>query len=130
VIDYLLALFAACPGGRNFFQFPTWYEYIRDKMDVDEGGKCSLPAMDPANFFEVAPLIGLALIDIGLRIASFVAIGYIIYGGVQFVISQGEADKTKRARQTIINGLIGLVIAIFATAIVTFIGNSIRDSIS
>jgi hypothetical protein len=102
----------------NFFDLPTWYRYL-EKETIN--GRCEI-----VNFgFEDIPLIGLALIDIGLRIAALVAIGYIIYGGIQFVVAQGEADKTKKARQTIINALIGLVIALFATAIVTFIGSSI-----
>jgi hypothetical protein len=71
------------------------------------------------------PLIGLAAVDIALRIAAFIAVGYVIYGGVQFVAAQGETDRTKKARQTVINALIGLVIALMSTAIVAFIGKRI-----
>lgn len=103
----------------NFFNFPTWYRYL--EKDTIEGN-CEIVNFGP----EDLPLIGLALVDIGLRVAALVAIGYIIYGGVQFVLAQGEADKTKKARQTIINALIGLVIALFATAIVAFVGSTVR----
>jgi NAD/NADP transhydrogenase beta subunit len=71
-------------------------------------------------------LIGLAFVDIALRLAALVTIGYIIWGGIQFVIAQGEADRTKKARQTIINALIGLIIALIATAMVVFIGSRLR----
>lgn len=70
-------------------------------------------------------LIALALVDIALRVAAIVAVGYVVYGGVQFVVAQGETDKTKRARQTIINALIGLVIAMISTGLVAFVGTRI-----
>lgn len=116
----LLSRFAAPCGNTdpNFFDFPTWYRYL-ERATINN--RCEI-----VNFgLDDIPLIALALVDIGLRVAAFVAIGYIIYGGIQFVVAQGEADKTKKARQTIINALIGLVIALFATAIVTFVGNRI-----
>jgi hypothetical protein len=52
-----------------------------------------------------------------------VAVGYVIYGGIQYVTSQGSPDATKKAQQTIINALIGVVLAVLAASIVAFIGN-------
>ena len=68
-------------------------------------------------------LIGLAILDDLIRIAALVAVGFVIYGGIQYVTSQGSPDQTKQAQQTIINALIGLVLAILASSIVAFIGN-------
>lgn len=115
----LLSYFAAgCGSTPNFFGFPTWYKYIT-LVKNPATGRCEIPD----NFgIQDVPLIGLALVDIALRIAALAAVGYVIYGGVQFVIAQGEADKTKKARQTIINALAGLVIALFAASIVSFVG--------
>lgn len=120
MLQDLLSRFAApcATSDPNFFSFPTWYRYL-EKETVN--GRCEI-----VNFgIDDLPLIALALVDIGLRVAALAAIGYIIYGGAQFVLAQGEPDKTKKARQTIINAIIGLVIALFATAIVTFIGSRI-----
>lgn len=56
-----------------------------------------------------------------LRIAALVAIAYVLIGGIEFIRSQGEPGKTAEARQTIINALAGLVIAVGAATIVTYV---------
>lgn len=121
MISDLLSRFAAsCDLQPGFFDFPTWYKYL-EKQTIDN--QCEI-----VNFgIEDIPLVGLALVDIALRIAALIAVGYVVYGGVQFVTSQGEADKSKKARQTIINALIGLVIALLSAAIVAFIGRRIGN---
>jgi hypothetical protein len=112
----VLSWFAAtCANSPSFFAFPTWYRYLEQRS---VGNRCEIVNFDIADF----PLIGLALVDIALRVAGLVAVGYVIYGGLQFVYAQGETEKTKKARQTIINALIGLVIALLATGFVAFIG--------
>ena len=63
--------------------------------------------------------------EIILRIGSVVAIGFVIFGGFQYIISQGEPERIKNSRTTIINAIVGLVVTIFASAIVSLIGNAI-----
>ncbi|HEY5806230.1 MAG TPA: hypothetical protein VIS56_02475 [Candidatus Saccharimonadales bacterium] len=110
---------------QSFFDFPTWYTYLlkADLMAVNsDTGRC-----DFVSGFEVQDLslIALALVDIALRIAALVTVIYVVYGGVEFITAQGEADKAKKARQTIINALIGLSIALVSVGVVTFIGTRI-----
>lgn len=103
----------------GFFGFPTWYKYLKAS---NVGDVCN-PKLEALSDVW---LIGAAILEILLRVAAIVAVGFIIYGGIQYIISQGEPDKTKQARSTIINALGGLGIAIFATAIVTFLARSIK----
>jgi len=70
-------------------------------------------------------LIVLAVAEDLIRVAALVAVGYIMYGGIQYMTSGGSPDATKKAQNTIINSLIGLVIAILATSIVSFIGHQL-----
>ncbi|HSX32644.1 MAG TPA: hypothetical protein VLF43_05260, partial [Candidatus Saccharimonadales bacterium] len=59
-----------------FFGLPTWYKYLvaAGKMAADTGGGCSFVAgVGPADF----ALIGLALLDIALRIAGMVTFAYV-----------------------------------------------------
>jgi len=100
----------------TFFGIPTWYEYLT--LD----GQCHVSNFVVPDSFG---LIFLALLDILLRIAGLVSVGYIVFGGIQYITSQGEPDKTKHAQQTIINALIGLVVAVIAAALVAFLGNSL-----
>lgn len=124
MINSLLSLFANhCNSTPNFFNFPAWYEYITlTHNSVTD--RCEVPDNFGVQDF---PLVGLALVDIALRVAALAAVAYVIWGGIQFVIAQGEPDKTKKARQTVINALIGLVISILAAGIVAFIGARIGN---
>lgn len=106
------------PSGSDFLGFPTWYKYLKPEFKVDE---CSLTI----NFPDDVGKILLAIVEIALRIAALVAIGFIINGGFKFILSQGEPDKATSARHTIINAVIGLVIAMLATLIVNLIGRNI-----
>ncbi len=107
-----------CQKG-SFLGLPTWYEYL--ELDAD----CSIP--DGQDIDIVAPRVGLAIVEIILRLSGIIAVGYIIYGGFKYMLSQGEPDATKKAKGTILNALIGMVIAMSATFIVTLIGNSLGN---
>src|SRR5579872_4166401 len=50
-----------------------------------------------------------------------IALLMITIAGFQFVVSSGEPQKVERAKNTIIYALIGLVVCIFALAIVNFV---------
>jgi hypothetical protein len=66
--------------------------------------------------------IGLAVVEILLRVAVILAIIYVMIGGMKYVNSRGNPDKTESAKKTVVDALIGLVIAVAATAVVSFIG--------
>jgi hypothetical protein len=59
---------------------------------------------------------------------AIVAVMMIIYGGLQYVLSQGDAGKNKKARDTILYSVIGLVVALAAQAIVAFVFSAIWNS--
>jgi hypothetical protein len=117
------------PDKPNFFGFPTWYEYLdkADKFSLNQAtGKCELaPFGQDGLMVTDLSLIGLALVDIAFRLVGLVAVGYVVWGGIQFVVAQGESDKTKKARQTVINAMIGMAIALIAVGLVAFIGSRI-----
>ena len=127
---------ATCDKPR-FLGLVPWYEYltVQSKDIIDAAGKvvgneCKIVNFDPnAAGNQVilgggSPvlLIVLAVIDDLVRVAALVAVGFIIYGGIQYITSQGSPDDTKQAQQTIINSLIGLVFALLAAALVGYIG--------
>jgi len=103
----------------NFLSFPTWYEYLPGNY---ANGGCS-PALNNIN--DVWLIIA-AVIEILLRIATFMAVGFIIYGGIQFITSQGNPQQTGAARGTVSAAVIGLVICLIATVVIGFIAGSIK----
>jgi len=120
-VSQLSRFAAACSPGGSFLKFPTWYQYLNSEQVA---GKCT-PVLDLTKNPGQITLIALALIEILLRVAGIVAVGFVIYGGYQFILSQGEPDRAAAARNTIINAIIGLVISISATGIVVFVGTNL-----
>lgn len=59
-----------------------------------------------------------------------IAIIVIIIGGITMMTSQGSPDKVKKARNAIIYALVGLVIALLAFAITTFILSALNGRIT
>ncbi|MBP7857930.1 hypothetical protein KA016_02610 [Candidatus Saccharibacteria bacterium] len=74
------------------------------------------------------PAVLLVIADDLLRLAGLVAVAFVIVGGAKYITSQGEPDRAKQARESIINALIGLAIAIVAAGVVSFIGNKLTGS--
>lgn len=54
-------------------------------------------------------------------IVGILAVIMIIYGGFTMMISMGDPGRNKKARDTILYGIIGLIIVLLAFAIVNFV---------
>jgi hypothetical protein len=113
---------AACPGG-GFFGLPPWYKYLKStttnsNLLTGANKEVCTPYIGSITDFL---LIGLAVLEMLLRVAAFMAILFVLYGGFKYITSQAEPEKLKAARGTIINAIIGLVIAVSSTALITFI---------
>ena len=60
-----------------------------------------------------------------LYIVGIVAVIMLIIGGIRYVISGGDSKKVTDAKNTVLYAIIGLVIAVFAYAIVNFVISSL-----
>ena len=60
-------------------------------------------------------------ISVAIGVIGLAAVVVIILGGVTYITSQGDAGKVTKAKNTILYGVIGLVVAILAFAIVNFV---------
>jgi len=109
----------------TFLGLPRWYKYL--EIGDKEGDPCAIIGPDgpdgTLDWGKVLPRIGLAIVEILLRIVAILSLGFTIFGGFKYITSQGEPDATKKAKGTVVNASIGLVIAIFAASIVGFVGN-------
>ncbi len=87
--------------------------------NLKEAAGCTLEDDDTA-----MPVV-VGLIDVALSLVGLIAVGMIVYGAITYVISTGDAVKLNRAKNAILYGVIGLVVALLAYAIVTFVSQSI-----
>lgn len=60
-------------------------------------------------------------------VIGIVAVVMIILGGITYATSQGDPAKVKKGKDTILYGIIGLVIALMAFAITTFVLNAMNS---
>ncbi|HSX05975.1 MAG TPA: hypothetical protein VLF69_05895 [Candidatus Saccharimonadales bacterium] len=133
LLPYLNTFALTCAKPR-FLGLAPWDEYLTLR---DEGGSCRIVNFDPVSdgtqpgifsAHSAILLIVLAILNDLIIVAAYVAVGYVIAGGVQYTTSQGAPDATKKAQQTIINALIGLAIALIAASVVAFIGHKLGTS--
>ena len=59
-------------------------------------------------------------------VVGMIAVVMIILGGISYATSQGDPGKVKKGKDTILYGIIGLVITLLAFAIVTFVLNALQ----
>jgi hypothetical protein len=137
-MDRLFSLFAATTtgaGGGNlpchegsFFGLIPWYHYLNAAGQMDKD--CNIINNGSAGFHVLGSnsgflLIALAVVDDMLRVAGVVAVGFLIYAGIRYTMSQGSPDETAKAQSTLVNALIGLAVAVIAVGLVSFIGHQV-----
>lgn len=61
------------------------------------------------------------IINAFLVLASVAAVIFLILGGVRYIASQGDEDQAKKAKDTILYAVIGLVVIGLAAAIANFV---------
>ena len=128
-IHTVLSTFAtsSCDTTKTFFGMPVWYKYLNVSTGAD--GQCDFThffynSHNQFSFNSIL-LVGLAILDDLLVLAGIVAVIFVIYGATQYILSQGNPDRTKAAQSTIVNALIGMAIALVAVVLVNFIGTSL-----
>lgn len=97
---------------------------------TDYASACSAHGGVPTTDGKSTDLMGVLniVINVVLGVIGFIAVVMIILGGISFTTSQGDTAKTTKARNTILYGVVGLVIALLAFAIVNFVLNSVFGS--
>ncbi len=65
------------------------------------------------------------LVNFLLWVVGLLAVVMIIFGGVKYITSAGDASKVTSAKNTILYSVIGLIAAIFAYAIVAWVSENV-----
>lgn len=100
----------ACTPGTKILTLPCWYDGLKLKD--------STPVIEkPKDIWTIV----INFIEMALQVVGYLAVGFIIWGGFQFMLSDGNVDKAAAARRTIINASAGLILALASVAIIRFI---------
>ena len=124
----LAMVVALCLGslmGVSAFSADTYAECkcppgsLRPDAPCTSLAECNLPEDAPGTEKPLMERV-VDIINAIVGVVSILAVIVIVIGGILFVTSTGEAAKTTRARNTILYGVVGLVVALLAFAIVNF----------
>ena len=110
--------FAACND--QLLTFPAWFKGLTD-ANCDIESPTAVSGGLPTFIWTIA----LNVIEVGLQLVGYISVGFIIAGGFKYMTSAGSADGTVKARKTIMNAVIGLVLSIFSVAIVNLISGAL-----
>lgn len=101
-------------GAQPFLGFRPWYDGLCDVNDnivsPNQGDDAEL-----ARF--VWTIVLNILIDLTIAI-GYLALGFVIYGGYLYIMSQGDPVRAARGKKTLTNAIIGTVIALSASVAV------------
>lgn len=141
---------ASCTS--TFLGLDTWYKYLgsefksakhntfhsasdsKAKIAGPIGGDCTIRCF---NFLTQTkdnscgesrsdvPYVLLAIVNDMLKIVGFVAVAFVIIGAFRFITSSGNPENTAKARNTVINALVGVAIASVAVAFISYLGAKI-----
>lgn len=112
---------AAC-GDERLLTIPAWYRGIASESN----GNCNINSPDPNNPGKFIWTIVLNITEIMLHLVGYITIAFIIYGGFKYMLSAGSSDGITKAKTTISNALIGLVLSIVSIAIVNVVAGAIK----
>jgi len=109
--------FAACND--HLLTFPAWYRGLTD-------GDCNI--VNPTTAGGLPKFIwsiALNVIEDMMQLVGYISVGFIIAGGFTYMTSTGTPDGAARARKTITNAIVGLVISVFSVAIVNLVAGAV-----
>ncbi|MBP6085342.1 hypothetical protein KA517_03840 [Candidatus Gracilibacteria bacterium] len=80
-----------------------------------------IPGVQPIESIDTGTLIN-EMVAYAIVIAGLLSVIFMLWGGIQFIISGGKEDKTKSAVGTIRYAIIGLIVTILSVSVINFIG--------
>ena len=110
----------ACDKKGTIITLKPWYYGLTEEV----GGKCQIksPGSTAAEQQKFTTRIILTVVEDLLQIAAYVTVAFIIFGGFKYMTSAGSPDQAAKAMKTILNAVIGMVVALGSIALVNFVG--------
>ncbi|MBQ3464723.1 hypothetical protein IJH15_00665 [Candidatus Saccharibacteria bacterium] len=63
-----------------------------------------------------------------IGMAGVISAIFLVYGGISYITSAGDANKLQKAKNTIMYALIGMAIVALSSVITAFVSNTIKDA--
>lgn len=111
---------SACDKKGTIITLKPWYYGLTEEVD----GKCQIksPGSTADEQQKFTTRIILTVVEDLLQVAAYVTVAFIIFGGFKYMTSAGSPDQAAKAMKTILNAVIGMVVALGSIALVNFVG--------
>lgn len=107
---------AACND--RLLTFPAWFRGLTTN-------NCDIESPNEKGIASFIWRIILNIVEFMLQLVGYISVAYIIVGGFKYMTSSGSPDGMTKAKRTITNAVVGLVISIFSVAIVNVVVNAL-----
>ena len=111
MLHYLLAIGSPAPSSAA----------TRSSNILSGNALSRIPGIQPITTVDTGVLIN-QIIAYAIILAGFLSVVFMLWGGIQFIISGGKEDKVKTATGTIRYAIIGLIVTILAVSVINLIG--------
>lgn len=109
------------PGGVTFNLLPPWYKGLEKDCNKSGNGGIKSPKEYGKGLEGWIIRIATNIIEALLYLVGYISVGFIIWGGIKFMLYGDNSQGIAGAKKTIQNAVIGLVISIFSVAIVNVV---------
>lgn len=111
----------------HFMGLRAWYDgYVKYNSKENKCEITGPTAQSEAGVRQWIWTIVMNVVSMVLGIIGYVAIGIVIYGGFQYMLSQGDPGRAARGRKTVVNAAIGIAVVMTAS----IISGAVSDIIS
>jgi hypothetical protein len=125
----------AHPCETSFLGFPAWFRGLTvSDFDSSQPDNCNIVSPSSTDAPTTATKISLTafvwrialnILQIAVVVVIYTSSIFFLWGGWLFIISRGKPEGAAKARLTLTQAVIGLVVAVSAFAIIEFIGSRI-----
>ncbi len=117
---------AGCPDA-YVFGIPAWYNHLGGAGAKADGCSVELPQKDgKPDVARTVTIIALNVVQALMVVVAYVAVFFLIKGGLNYIYGSGSPDSIQSAKQTIQNAVIGMIIAALSAGIVNAIAGAIK----
>lgn len=106
----------------RFLTFPYWYKSLVANKNTCELKEISNEVNgNKSKRVDLQTFILIVLLNITemiLQLVAYMAVAFLIVGGFKYITSTGDANGMANAKKTVLNAIIGLIIALLSVGIV------------
>jgi len=119
----------------HFLGLRAWYDGLLESTTPGKNGECKVISPEKlgggdkeAGMRKFVWTIVMNVVSMIFGIVGYLAIGFVMWGGFQYILAQGDVTKTMKAKKTVTNSIIGLALVMTASIISSVISGIVSGA--